>query len=171
MRETPLVSNEIPGTPDRLVTVRYTFDDESEALETLRRPAEGEERVVRTFEPGTSESTARAFHAELMAHPEQIAEQEAMANAPLAPTMARGLQQDSTMHVTTQMLRATNKIDTARRGRFIERETATLQRWVAKANAGARRYRDFAGWTEQQIGECVQARSRMQDFRVFEEVS
>ncbi len=52
-------------------------------------------------------------------------------------------------------------------------EVATLRRWVAKANAGARRYRDFAGWTEADIQRCAEDMARVYaaDFRVFAPVA
>lgn len=62
----------------------------------------------------------------------------------------------STAKVETQLIKFSDELDPKKVERFLSRERINTRKAVAKGNAGQRKFRDFAGWTEEQIEECVQ---------------
>lgn len=75
--------------------------------------------------------------------------------------------------VETEMLKPTSKIDEKKRATFVAREIATLKRWRAKGQAGARRFKDYANWSDADIVECAEAQARIysDQFIVYERVA
>lgn len=67
----------------------------------------------------------------------------------------------STTQVETSMIRFSPELDPIKVEKFLARERTSTRKMVAKGNAGQRRFRDFAGWTDEQIEECVQAMFRI----------
>lgn len=71
--------------------------------------------------------------------------------------------------VETKMLKATGEVNTVKRDQFIAREVSTMKRWRSKGQAGAKRYADFAAWSDADIANAAEAQARIysDQFRVF----
>lgn len=62
--------------------------------------------------------------------------------------------------VETKHVRFSEELDPVKVATFLRRERINCRKAVAKGNAGQLRYKDFKGWTEEQIEACVQVMFR-----------